>query len=93
MFMNEEISKEMILNGLKNNIVTIATNDGFICAEIGCNFFFFTEDDEISIEEFLNKYSEEEIAEQIYKVINDEPINGQDEDDAGEWLYYKACLS
>lgn len=96
MFSEEKITKEMIFKGLCNETIRIINNpnDDCIAAQIGSYWFYFTEseNEDLSSEEYYETYTKEEITDMIYDVINDEPINGETEDDASEWLYYRACL-
>lgn len=96
MYMKEKISKELIFKGLCNGTIRIINNpnDYCIAAQIGDSWFYFAgnENDDMEANRYLEIYTKEEIAEMIYNTINDEPINGETEDDASEWLYYRACL-
>lgn len=97
MYIDEEITKEMIIDGLLNGTIQIINNenDGCISAQIGDFWFYFTgnENDTLLAKEYLEVYDLDTISDMIYRTINEEPINGQDEDDACEWLYYKFMLS
>lgn len=91
----DEISKEMILDGLQNDVIHICKDPfgDFIAAWIGDFWFYFAgEDDELTVEEYLEKYSLEDISQKIHSTINDEPIKGDTEEDSSEWLYYRAVL-
>lgn len=93
---DEIISKEMILKGLEKGVVRIINNpnDGEIAAQIGDYWFYFAgqENNELSVKEYLELYTNEEIAEYIEATINEDPINGYSEEGAGEWLYYRSVL-
>lgn len=93
---DEIISKEMILKGLENGVVKIINNpnDREIAAQIGEKWFYFAgqENNDLPAKEYLELYTNEEIAEYIEAVINEEPIKGYSEEDASEWLYYRAIL-
>lgn len=97
MFNNEKITKEMILKGLEEGVIKLInnTNDNDIAAQIKKHWFYFasqTPNADLSVEEFIGIYDNDEIAELIYEAINDEPIKGKTEDDSTEWLYYKSVL-
>jgi hypothetical protein len=96
MFMNEKITKNMILHGLKIGVIQIIsnTNDGCISAQIGDFWFNFilNEESELSVKDFLESHDQNTITNMIYEAINDEPINGETVDEATEWLYYRAVL-
>jgi predicted metalloprotease len=95
-YMDEEITKEMILAGLENGLIHIINNqnDNCISAQIGDYWFYFTgqEDEELTVKEYLVNYDNDTIAGLIYRVINHEPINGETEDEAAEWMYYRDIL-
>ena len=90
----KEISKELIAKGLQQGIINIIKNpnDGCISAMIGDFWFYFANDDYETIEDYKLRNSHEDMINDIYNAINDEPINGETEDEASEWLYYRAVL-
>lgn len=91
-FMTKQITKSMILKGLDTWIVQIINNpnDGCISAQIGDSWFYYAgmEDESLPAKEYLKIYDFDTIAEMIVRTINVEPINGEMEDEATEWLYY-----
>lgn len=92
----EVITREIIQNGLRNNIIQIINceNDGDIAAKIGDYWFYICSNDDrsLSVSEFMAKYTEESIIELIYAAINSPPIKGDTEDESTEWLYYLTYL-
>lgn len=97
MYTDDKISKEIIYKGLCNGTIQIINNpnDYCIAAQIGDSWFYFTgnENDDMEVDDYLKIYTKEEITDMIYNAINDEPINGETEDDATEWLYYRSFLT
>lgn len=90
----ERISMCMIRRGLTDGDIVIDDGpDGGYAAFIGEHWFYFVEDDpDICAEAYKDTTYFEDSARDIWAAINDEPINGPDEDSAAECLYYKAFL-
>lgn len=86
--MTERIEKELIKKGLEKGIITFDMEDDLLIARIGDNWFFISSD----YDKTEKDYSTQKLIDMIYKTVNDEPINSDDEDDAAECLYYKYYL-
>lgn len=86
----ERIDKEIIRKGVQQKIIAFSfgTEGGLPTAHIGDNSFFISDECGRTIESF----SESELIDMVYETINDEPINDENEEQAGEFLYYKAFL-
>lgn len=84
----ERISRELVEEGIDNELILFGVEDDQLAAYIGDYWFFVT--DELGTTE--DDYSPEELTDLVYEAINDEPINSDDEDEATESLYYKYFL-
>lgn len=84
----ERINKELVRKGIEQNVISFDIEDDMLIACIGDYWFFISDELGKGIESF----SKEELVNMVYESINDEPINDEDEDQAGECLYYKAVL-
>lgn len=84
----ERISKNLIEEGLNANIISFAIEDDLLTAHIGDYWFFISSEPNKN----ENDFSKEQLVDMIYEVINDEPINDDNEELATECLYYKSVL-
>lgn len=84
----ERISRELVGEGIDNELILFGVEDNQLVAHIGGYWFFIT--NELGTTE--DDYSPEELTDLVYEAINDEPINSDDEAEATESLYYKYFL-
>jgi hypothetical protein len=76
-FLEDEITREMIAEGFKNGTVSIEDDTSYcigLCCRIGDNSFYFAniDDDTLTAKEYLEKYSQEEIVDKLYDILKDE---------------------
>ena len=84
----ERINKELVRKGIEQNVISFDMEDDMLIACIGDNWFFISDE----LDKGKESFSKEEFVNMVYESINDEPINDEDEEQAGECLYYKAVL-
>lgn len=84
----ERISRELIMTGIRNATISFKLVDGLLSAVIGDYWFYICEENDKTEKDF----EKAELADMIYKAVNEEPINSEDEEKASECLYYKAIL-
>lgn len=84
----ERISKSLIAKGLENGTITFGMEDDNLVAKIGDYWFYISSE----YDKTEDDYTTEQLIDMIHTVINDEPINDEDEEYATECLYYKAVL-
>lgn len=84
----KKISKNLIKKGIENGIISFDMEDDLLTAHIGGNYFFISDKDGKTERDF----TQNQLVNMVYSSINDEPINDEDEEQAGEFLYYKAIL-
>lgn len=84
----ERINRGLVKKGIEQNIISFAMDDGLLISCIGDYWFYISSDFDKKEEDF----SKEELINMVYESVNDEPINDEDEEQAGECLYYKAIL-
>lgn len=84
----ERINKELVQKGIEQNVISFDMEYGMLIACIGDYWFFISDE----LDKNKESYSKEELVDMVYESINDEPINDEDEEQAGECLYYKAVL-
>lgn len=91
------ITKEMIRKGFERNIISIENEFGGcinICCRVGDNAFYFVgmEDEDLTVEEYLESYSMSEIIDMLYEILKDVESAEDNGLDVGEWEYYRAIL-
>ncbi len=84
----ERIGKNLIKKGIEQKVITFSTEDDMLIACIGDYWFFICEE----LDKTERDFSTEQLIEMVYLSINDEPINDENDDEAGECLYYRAVL-
>lgn len=94
------ITKEMIKNGFKCNVISIeAKCECFgcinICCKIGDNAFYFLgmEDQNLTVKEYWQSYTMDMTIDMLYDILKDIKSAEHNGLDAMEWEYYKALLS
>lgn len=89
--MQERISKDLIADGLCHNLIveSPSPSDGLIGFKIGDGCFFAPPEWD---EAYVRSLNLQELADALYEILNDEPVNGETDDEAGECLYYKYFL-
>lgn len=87
-----KITRQMIEEGYQKGFVWLINNpnDGCISAQIGDNWFYFAgnENDELTVENYKEVYTSEEIVDYIFNVL-DSDFKTEFED---EYLYYYCFL-
>lgn len=84
----ERINKELVRKGIEQNVISFDMEDDMLIACIGDYWFFISDE----LDKGKESFSKEELVNMVYESINDEPINDEDDEQAGECLYYKAVL-
>ena len=84
----KKIKKELIKKGIEQDIIWFGMEDDLLVAHIGDYWFFICEE----LNRTAESFSKKELIDMVYSTINDEPINDEDEEQAGEFLYYRAVL-
>lgn len=82
------ISRNLICAGIENGTISFGMEDNLLVAKIGDNWFFISSDFDKTEEDYLF----EQLVNMIYESVNAEPINDDEEESAGECLYYKTIL-
>lgn len=84
----ERIGKDLVRKGIEQKIITFGMKDDLLVAHIGDYWFYICD----KWDKTESDFSTEQLVEMVYSVVNDEPINDKDEEQANECLYYKAVL-
>lgn len=89
--MQERISRDLIADGLCHNLIveSPSSSDGLVGFKIGDGYFFAPPEWD---ETYVRSLNQQELADALYEILNDEPINGETDDEAGECLYYRYFL-
>lgn len=91
------ITKEMIENGFKNNLISLEDEFGgctSLCCRIGDNAFYFAgySDSELTVDEYKNQYTESEVIDFIYDILKDKKSAEENGLDEGEIEFYELLL-
>lgn len=83
-----KIDRELIEKGIERKIIRIDLEDDLLAAYIGGYWFYISSEYGLKPEQFSIK----ELSKMVDEAINSEPIYDEDEDQAAEFLYYRAIL-
>lgn len=91
------ITKSMIKKGLNKGTISIENEFGGcvgLCCRIGDNSFYFAgiEDSCLTIKEYLEKYTMNEVISMLYDVLKDIESAESNGIDCEEWEYYRSVI-
>lgn len=86
-----EITFEDVKNGIQDGTVYFVMGVLSIACQIGDFWFYFasSEDENLTVDEFLEEYTIDEQAEQIFTTLSDWEANGLSED---ETKYFRSVI-
>lgn len=87
--LKERIPKEWIKEALDKGFITFGMECDNLVACIAESWFYICSDYGKTENDFTN----EQLVDMIYKTVNDEPINDDDDDVAYECNYYRGWLA
>lgn len=91
------ITKDMIEQGFAEGIISLENEYGgctSLCCKIGDMAFYFTgeEDSTLTVEEYYQTYTMEEIVDSLFAVLKDAKTAVQNGLEDYEYLYYEMLL-
>lgn len=86
-----EITFEDVKNGIQSGVIYFVMGDFSIACQIGDFWFYFasSEDEDLTVNEYLEEYTLDEQAEQVFAVLSDWETSGLSED---ETKYYISVI-